>query len=107
MHFATRIETCRSNSCLILWLIGSLHGLKVPIHREKNENNSTQQEGIDLINYKNPKFRIILQLFKCLLNRALFSNMEICSHIFLKIRKQYFNMRERECLRGKQGLYPL
>lgn len=50
----------------------------------KNENNSNHQEEIDFMNSKNLKYRSSMQLFKCLLNRDLFSNMEICSSYIFK-----------------------
>lgn len=47
--------------------------------QEKMKITLSQQEEIDFMNSKNLKYRISMRLFKCLLNRDLFSDMEVCS----------------------------
>lgn len=69
---------------LYLLAPGSLHGLKVPMPGGGNENNSAQEEGTHLMNYKNLKYTVSMQLFKCLLNRDVFSDMEICASCIFK-----------------------
>lgn len=45
--------------------------------------NLTLFNNTDFIKYKNLKYSINMQLFKCVLNRDLFSGMEICSHYII------------------------
>lgn len=52
--------------------------------KDVNAQGKNHQEEIDFMNSKNLRYRSSMQLFKCLLNRDLFSNMEICSSYIFK-----------------------